>query len=69
MTYSVVLVVFPFFISLVSLALTLTLYEKSKTEENDQWRKTFYDSFLLGLAYFCWISKFSIIMLICPVEF
>lgn len=69
MTYSVVLVVFPFFISLVSLALTLTLYEKSKTEENDQWRNTFYDSFLLGLAYFCWISKFSIIMLICPVEF
>jgi hypothetical protein len=58
-TYAVVLVVCSFFISLVSLALTLTLYEKSKTEENDQWRNTFYDTFLLGLAYFCWISKFS----------
>lgn len=69
MTYAVVLVVCSFFISLVSLALTLTLYEKSKTEENDQWRNTFYDPFLLGLAYFCWISKFSIITFIFPVEF
>lgn len=68
-TYSVVLVVFSFLISLVSLALTLTLYEQSKTEENDQWRNTFYDTFLLGLAYFCWISKFSIITFFFPVEF
>ncbi|XP_046464300.1 uncharacterized protein LOC124210048 isoform X2 [Daphnia pulex] len=58
----VVLVVCSFFISLVSLALTLTLYEKSKTEENDQWRNTFYDTFLLGLACFCWISSRVIVL-------